>query len=133
MNTQTSHRHNTQPLFDFITPQETLLRFQNDQMFQFGQPYHPQKTQPQRPNYENMGTKVNYGNAVGDNPPSYWGQMMTHLSNTDGPSSGPSHQPPLDHVSTQIPQTPRENRGRPRRQPNAPGCGTWGCFNLGGH
>ena len=68
MNIQTSHRHNIQPLFDFSTPQEPLICFQTDSMSQFGQPYHPQITQPQRPNYDNMGVELNYGSAVGDNP-----------------------------------------------------------------
>ncbi|KAI5447876.1 hypothetical protein KIW84_015355 [Lathyrus oleraceus] len=48
-------------------------------------------------------------------------------------SAGPSNQPSLDQVSNQRPQTPQENRGRPRRQPNAPGCGTGGRYNRAGH
>ena len=106
---------NTQPLFNYSTPQEPLLRFQNDSMAQFGQLYRPQFTQPQRPNYDDMGTELHYGSAVGQSPSGYWEQMMTHLSNTAGTSVGPSNQPSLDQVSTQRPQTPQENRGRPRR------------------
>ena len=102
-------------------------------MTQFGQLYRPQFTQPQRPNYDDMGTELHYGSAVGQSPSGYWEQMMTHLSNTAGTSAGPSNQPSLDQVSTQRPQTPQENRGRPRRQPNAPGCGTGGRYNRAGH
>ena len=71
-----------------------------------------------------MGTELHYGSVVGQSPSGYWEQMMTHLSNTAGTSTGPSNQPSLDQVNTQRPQTPQENRGRPRRQTNAPGCGT---------
>ena len=61
-------------------------------MAQFGQLYRPQFTQPQRPNYDGMGTELHYGSAVGQSPPRYWEQMMTHLSNTAGTSARPSHQ-----------------------------------------
>ena len=44
-----------------------------------------------------MDTKLNYGSTVGDNIPSYWGQIMTNQSNI----VGPSYQPPLDHVNSQ--------------------------------
>jgi hypothetical protein len=59
MNIQTSHCRNTQPLFDYSTPREPLFRFQTHSISQFRQPYCPQFTQPQRPNYHNMDTKLN--------------------------------------------------------------------------
>ena len=37
-------------------------------MYQFNQPYRAHITQPQRSNYDNMGTKLNYGSAAGSNP-----------------------------------------------------------------
>ena len=41
-------------------------------MAQFGQLYRPQFTQPQRPNYDDMGTELHYVSAIGQSPSGYW-------------------------------------------------------------
>ena len=69
MNTQTSSRQPTEEIFNYRTPQAPLPHFQYDSMTQFGQPYRPQPSQLIRPNFEHMGTQLNYGSAVGSNPP----------------------------------------------------------------